>query len=583
MLAALVVLACSGGIVEESGAPCAPGKLDCGECTDVSASLQHCGACGNACGTGQNCTNGACTCLAPLKPCGGSCVNVADDPKNCGSCGAVCGHGLVCSNGACGSTCQSGQQLCGASCTDVKTSTANCGGCGRTCDAGESCSNGACVCLAGRVDCGGQCVDVRQDALHCGQCGKMCSVGEACNAGACVPAQMGMGGTTSFGGMSGVAGVGGSATGGSVNTGGSGGAVSRGGAGGASIGGSAGRGGSGGASMGGMGGRGGSAGRGGTTGTGGTTSGNCARTGFYVQDGKLFDKNCREFIMRGVNYPYAWYSSRNMQQDLSAIAATGANSVRIVLATGARWGRTNGSTVTSLINAAKAAKLVAVLETHDQTGWSEQAMSVELANATAYWTSADVSAAVKGQEAFVIINIANEPMGNNTSSQWAARHVTAVQALRSAGLDHTLMVDGPNWAQDWQNTMRNGGGSSIWNADTDKNMMFSVHMYDVFESAQTVSTYFNTFLMNYDAPLVVGEFAADHGAQGGVDENAIMMYAESLGIGYLGWSWSGNGGDLASLDITNGFNASSLTTWGNRLINGANGIKATSDLCSCFN
>lgn len=287
--------------------------------------------------------------------------------------------------------------------------------------------------------------------------------------------------------------------------------------------------------------------------------------------------------MRGVNYPYAWFSSRNIQQDFSAIAGTGANAVRIVLATGARWNRTTGSTLTSIISAAKASKLVSVVEVHDMTGWSEQSGSVELSQATNYWTSSDIRSALNGQEAYVILNIANEPMGNNTSGEWATRHVTAVQALRNAGLDHTLMVDAPNWGQDWENRMRNGGGASIWNADSDKNLVFSVHMYDVYGSSQTVSSYFNTFLSNYDAPLVVGEFASDHGSSGNVDEDAIMSYAESLGIGYLGWSWSGNSSDLGTLDITNGFNSSSLTTWGNRLINGANGLKMTSEVCTCFN
>jgi mannan endo-1,4-beta-mannosidase len=130
--------------------------------------------------------------------------------------------------------------------------------------------------------------------------------------------------------------------------------------------------------------------------------------------------------------------------------------------------------------------------------------------------------------------------------------------------------------------MRNGGGSSIWNADTLKNLIFSVHMYDVYGMANTVTSYFNTFLMNYEAPLVIGEFAADHGEGKNVDEDTIMSFAETLGLGYLGWSWSGNGDGLGSLDITNAFDASSLTTWGERLINGENGIAATSVPCTCF-
>jgi mannan endo-1,4-beta-mannosidase len=308
----------------------------------------------------------------------------------------------------------------------------------------------------------------------------------------------------------------------------------------------------------------------------------CGATGFHVKDGFLYDVECKEFVMRGVNYPYTWFSTRDLTADLNAIAATGANTVRIVMATGGRWQKTGASTLTSLINAAKAAKLVSVLEVHDTTGYSEQADSVALSNATSYWTGSDIVAALKGQEAYAIVNIGNEPNGNNTSDTWKPTHIAAVQALRTAGLNHTLMIDAPNWGQDWQGAMRDGGGAEIWAADTQKNMVFSVHMYDVYGESAKVSSYFNTFLMKYEAPLVVGEFAADHGSSGDVDEGAIMSFAETLGIGYLGWSWSGNGSGLGTLDITNNFDASSLTTWGTRLINGENGIKATSQRCTCF-
>lgn len=419
------------------------------------------------------------------------------------------------------------------------------------------------------------------------------AAGQAGIAGASFGGASARGGTGSPGGA-GAAALGGSDTGGagassgSSASGGGSGAGASGGTAGTGIGGSvAATGGvAGSADMGTGGGSAGSAAAGanGNAGAGGSglPPGCGTETGFYVESGILYDKNCNEFVLRGVNYPYTWFSTRNTQQDLAAIAEKGANAVRLVLSSGGRWTRTTASALTMLIDAAKAAKLVSVVEVHDTTGFTEQAGSVALSNATDYWTAADIAAVLKGQEAFVIINVANEPNGNDTSADWAPSHVTAVQALRSAGFTHTLMVDAPNWGQDWENTMRNGGGSSIWTADSLKNLIFSVHMYDVYGTANTVTSYFNTFLMNYEAPLVVGEFAADHGADKNVDEDTIMSFAETLGLGYLGWSWAGNGDGLGSLDITNDFNASSLTTWGERLINGANGIAATSEPCTCF-
>jgi mannan endo-1,4-beta-mannosidase len=88
--------------------------------------------------------------------------------------------------------------------------------------------------------------------------------------------------------------------------------------------------------------------------------------------------------------------------------------------------------------------------------------------------------------------------------------------------------------------------------------------------------------MKKGVPLIVGEFAADHGTAGNVDEDTILSQCATLGVGYLGWSWSGNSSDLSTLDITTNFNVSSLTTWGKRLIEGTNGIKASAAVCSVF-
>ena len=51
----------------------------------------------------------------------------------------------------------------------------------------------------------------------------------------------------------------------------------------------------------------------------------------------------------------------------------------------------------------------------------------------------------------------------------------------------------------------------------------------------------------------------------------------------MGWSWYGNGDEWKYLDITNDWSGSSLTEWGNILLNHRNGIRNTSKICSIFN
>lgn len=304
-----------------------------------------------------------------------------------------------------------------------------------------------------------------------------------------------------------------------------------------------------------------------------------AFAGWSVSDSQILDPKGNNFVFRGVNHAHTWYPDR-LNQSLRDIAATGANSVRVVLSNGTQWTRNGGADVTNVINQCKANKLVCVLEVHDSTGYGESAAATHISRATEYWLSSDIKAAISGQEDYVIVNIANEPFGNNTSAtDYTNDTITAIRALRSGGLTHMLMVDGSTWGQDWQNAMRDSA-PSIFAADSLKNTVFSVHMYEVYDTAAKVQSYLNSF-QTRGLPIVVGEFGAEHNGKN-VAEEAILQYAQDMGIGYLGWSWSGNGSCCVNLDIVNNWNPASLSTWGDYLINSANGIRATSRLATIF-
>lgn len=304
-----------------------------------------------------------------------------------------------------------------------------------------------------------------------------------------------------------------------------------------------------------------------------------AFAGWSVSGSQILDPNGNPFVFRGVNHAHAWYPDR-LNQSLRDIAATGANSVRVVLANGTQWTRNSGADVTNVINQCKANKLVCVLEVHDSTGYGESAAATHISRATEYWLSSDIKAAITGQEDYVIVNIANEPFGNSTAAAtYTSDTATAIRALRSGGLTHMLMVDAANWGQDWQNTMRDNA-PTLFAADSLKNTVFSVHMYEVYDTASKVQSYLSSF-QTRGLPIVVGEFGGEHGGKN-VAEEAILQYAQDMRIGYLGWSWSGNGSCCVNLDIVNNWNAASLSPWGDFLINSANGIRATSRLATNF-
>ncbi|WP_329060919.1 cellulase family glycosylhydrolase [Streptomyces sp. NBC_01429] len=301
-----------------------------------------------------------------------------------------------------------------------------------------------------------------------------------------------------------------------------------------------------------------------------------AATGLHVSGGRLLEANGNDFVMRGVNHAHTWYPSRTTAA-LSDIKALGANTVRVVLSTGDQWTKNDTADVANIVAQCKQNKVICVLEAHDTTGYGEQSAAVSLSRAADYWVS--VRTALTGQENYVIVNIGNEPYGNTNYTGWTADTKAAIQKLRNAGFEHTLMVDAPNWGQDWSFTMRDNA-ASVFAADSLRNTMFSIHMYGVFDTAAKVSSYLNTFVAA-GLPILVGEFGDMH-SDGDPDEDAIMATTRSLGLGYLGWSWSGNGGGVEYLDMAAGFNANALTSWGQRIFKGTDGIGATSKQATVY-
>jgi mannan endo-1,4-beta-mannosidase len=145
--------------------------------------------------------------------------------------------------------------------------------------------------------------------------------------------------------------------------------------------------------------------------------------------------------------------------------------------------------------------------------------------------------------------------------------------MRSLGFEHTIMVDAPNWGQDWGFVMRDTA-QTVRNADATGNIIFAIHMYGVFDTAAEVNAYVDSFTSR-NLALCICEFGDNH-SDGNPNEDAIMAKAEQASIGMMGWSWSGNGGGVEYLDMVIGFNPAQRSNWGNRFITGANGLSTTS-------
>ncbi|SNX56091.1 mannan endo-1,4-beta-mannosidase [Streptomyces sp. TLI_55] len=290
-------------------------------------------------------------------------------------------------------------------------------------------------------------------------------------------------------------------------------------------------------------------------------------TGLHIGNGRLLEGNGNDFVMRGVNHAHTWYP--NETQSLSDIKALGANAVRVVLADGHRWTANSAADVGNVVSQCKANRLICVLEVHDTTGYGEDTAAGTLDQAADYWIG--LKDVLAGQENYIIINIGNEPWGNTDPEGWTAPTIAAVKKLRNAGFAHTIMVDAPNWGQDWQGVMR-ANAQSVYDADTTGNLIFSIHMYSVFDTAAEITDYLNAFV-DAELPLLIGEFGGPADQWGDPDEDTMMATAERLHLGYLAWSWSGNTDPI--LDLAIDFDPNKLSSWGRRIFNGTNGIAQT--------
>ncbi|GGI07958.1 glycoside hydrolase family 5 protein [Egicoccus halophilus] len=307
--------------------------------------------------------------------------------------------------------------------------------------------------------------------------------------------------------------------------------------------------------------------------------------GFTVTDqGRIADANGDDVLLRGLSYPHTWYShTYDPAEQFAAIASTGANAVRVVLSNGRQgYGYDDVDSVTEVVDACIANQLVCVLEVHDTTGYGDEWASPDastLAEAVDWWL--EVQPALEGREDVVIVNIGNEPFGNQpeVGEVWAAETSEAIQRLRAAGFDHLLMVDAPNWGQDWSWTMFEQA-DEVFAADPHRNTVFSIHMYGVYADAARITTYLEGFVER-QLPLVVGEFGHDH-SDGNPDEDAILAETRRLGLGWIAWSWSGNSGGVEYLDLVEDFDVTTPTWWGQRVFTGPDGFAETARTIGVF-
>ena len=325
------------------------------------------------------------------------------------------------------------------------------------------------------------------------------------------------------------------------------------------------------------------------------------KPGFHTDGVRLLDANGKEFLMRGFNYSYAW------QKDLwraafSTAAKYKCNALRIQLSDGQKslGGYCDANQVSELIRSCKDNHFIGVFNVQDTGGGNDANV---LLHAADYWVG--IKNAVIGQEKYCIVNIGNEWMespvrysngewGDYQENLWSDTYIEAVRRIRSAGIKNTLMIDCNGYGQYadiiWKEGQRILDEDQKYFEDGKPNIIFSIHFYekacywDYENGTGSCVAHSIDKALSIGAPVCIGEYAYSRKSEAWkMDWETIQDYSKTMNIGYLGWSFTGNGdSESQGLDMFNK-DGSTMYKNGECIIQHPNdGIQATSVICSVY-
>ena len=301
-----------------------------------------------------------------------------------------------------------------------------------------------------------------------------------------------------------------------------------------------------------------------------------------VSGNQILDPNGNPFVYRGVNLGFL-PSDALLPKVYADIAATGANAIRISI------DNLTPAKAEVHVNLCKQHKLVCVFAHTLSAGYVDNSIAPNSLYAVDVWDR--YRDLLKANEDYVVIDMASALAGNVAwLDYYMTTHQVGINFLRNFwGLKNQVIISGGNWGQDWGFLMRDNA-EALLNFDPMKNIVFSVHMYEAYRDEQSVRSYLEDFTA-LNLPIIIGEFGPikrdrirEHQnpfKTTDVDVEAIMEISQELGVGYLGWNWSGYtpntnpAKDFTALNIVTDFDAQQITPWGDLLINGDHGIQAT--------
>ena len=318
-------------------------------------------------------------------------------------------------------------------------------------------------------------------------------------------------------------------------------------------------------------------------------------TGFFMLDGKIYDADGNEFIMRGINHTHTWGDGTDNFNAIRDIARTGANAVRVCFSNW-DWQQISNTPEKrrNIVQEYIKNRIVPMVELHEATcGEDPQQIRDIVANwiANKSW--------LNEFEKYVILNIANEwgPANNLTNYQiWRETYKEAVSQLRANGINNLLVIDASGCGQNPRGLEL--FGKELIDHDPQHNVALSIHFYGNWRTRDDYNGVSGTnsenspwgvenelqSMKDQGLPIIAGEFSWGEFSSAPYNTEMIIKFCSEQNIHWLAWSWNSNSDPL--LDMVYNWQYRSdddLRPYGRLIVNHPRyGLRATAVWASIF-
>ena len=292
----------------------------------------------------------------------------------------------------------------------------------------------------------------------------------------------------------------------------------------------------------------------------------------FTRDSQIYDASGVPFLARGINLQYG-DSPQRASVALPFMADVGANIVRLQVRRNTTAEQLEEVLDTLLLD--PVIIMVAYWE-QDTTGGTD--FSVLREDVETLWLERWLP--VLSQSKYVdrlLLNIVNEwGDSRNNFEDYITAYEQLIPKFRAAGYFSPIVVDAPDFGQNIAGVL-GSNGARILGADSLENTILSLHAYNFrFNEAAELDSAFDQMIESQQ-PWLWGEFGDlmfESSTNNQIDHLELMRQSQEFSIGWIAWSWHGNGVAARILDMSSDYEIN-LTRRGREIVEGEFGLMVT--------